>query len=258
MKLRDIIGVLERRAPRSFQEEYDNSGIQTGSPDAEVGRILVSLDVNEAVVDEAVGRGCQLVVSHHPLLFRGLKQVCGTTYQERCVIKAVKADLAIYSAHTSLDNAPGGVNHKIAEIIGLENPVWLSPADGKDAGSGLVGELPAPEKDSDFLTRLKELFRVECLRHSACDGRPVRKVALCGGAGAFLMPDAIAAGADCFICGEFRYHDYFENSGMLLAELGHYQSEQYTKNLLAGLLSEGCPGVEVLAMETDTNPILYL
>lgn len=256
-KLREIIAALERLAPLKLQDEWDNSGLQVGFPDAEISRVLVCLDITEAIVEEAVARKCNLIVSHHPLLFKPLRQVSDTTYQQRCVVRALASGVSIYSAHTSLDNAPGGVNHQIASLLGLQDLRWLSPREGEDAGAGLVGELPQPERDADFLARVKRTFSVQCLRHSAPDGRMVRRVALCGGAGAFLLRDAIRAGADCFLSGEFHYHDYFENGGVLLAELGHYQSEQYTQDLLQAYLQAYCPGVEVVKTGLDTNPICY-
>ena len=257
MKLREIIAALERLAPLRLQEEWDNSGLQVGFPEAEVGRVLVCLDITEAIVVEAIAKGCNMIVSHHPLLFKALRQVSDATYQQRCVVRALSAGISIYSAHTSLDNAPGGVNHKIAELLGLQQLRWLAPMDGEDAGSGLVGELPRPEKDADFLARVKRSFGVQCLRHSALDGREIRRVALCGGAGAFLLGDAVRAGADCFLSGEFHYHDYFENGGVLLAELGHYQSEQFTQDLLQAYLTASCPGLDVIKTAIDTNPIHY-
>ncbi|SKC51640.1 dinuclear metal center protein, YbgI/SA1388 family [Bacteroidales bacterium WCE2004] len=257
MKLREVIAALEHLAPLRLQDEWDNSGLQVGFPESEIDQVLVCLDVTEAIVDEAIAAKCNLIVSHHPLIFKALRQVSDATYQQRCVVKALAAGISIYSAHTSLDNAPGGVNHRIAALLGLEKLRWLSPRDGEDAGSGLVGELPASEPDAAFLARVQRTFGVECLQHSALDGRQVRRVALCGGAGAFLLHDAVCAGADCFISGEFHYHDYFENQGVLLAELGHYQSEQFTQDLLLEYLHKTCPGLSVRKTAINTNPICY-
>lgn len=257
MKLREVIAALEHLAPLRLQDEWDNSGLQVGFPESEIDQVLVCLDVTEAIVDEAIAAKCNLIVSHHPLIFKALRQVSDATYQQRCVVKALAAGISIYSAHTSLDNAPGGVNHRIAALLGLEKLRWLSPRDGEDAGSGLVGELPASEPDAAFLARVQRTFGVECLQHSALDGRQVRRVALCGGAGAFLLHDAVCAGADCFISGEFHYHDYFENQGVLLAELGHYQSEQFTQDLLLEYLHKTCPGLSVRKTAINTNPIRY-
>ena len=257
MKLREVIAALEHLAPLRLQDEWDNSGLQVGFPEAEIDSVLVCLDITEAVVDEAIAAKCNLIVSHHPLIFKALRQVSDATYQQRCVVKALAAGISIYSAHTSLDNAPGGVNHRIAALLGLQKLRWLSPRDGEDAGSGLVGELPASEPDAAFLARVQRTFGVQCLLHSALDGRQVRRVAVCGGAGAFLLHDAVCAGADCFLSGEFHYHDYFENQGVLLAELGHYQSEQFTQDLLLEYLHKTCPGLTVRKTAINTNPICY-
>ena len=243
MKVKHIIAAVEKVAPLRFQDEWDNSGLQVGFLNNEVSKVLVCLDITEAIVNEAEEKGCEMIVSHHPLLFKALKEVSDFTYQQR--------------AHTSLDNAKGGVNHKIAQLIGLENLQWLQPKDGEDAGSGLIGTLPEPERDSGFLCRLKQTFGVECLRHSECNGRQIKTVALCGGAGAFLMRDALRKGADCFITGEFHYHDYFENDGMLLAELGHYQSEKFTVDLLCDLIAAACPETAIINTSLNTNPICY-
>lgn len=257
MKVKDIVNVIERTAPLKIQDEWDNSGLQVGFLGSEVSKVLVCLDVTEAIVEEAAAQGCQMIVSHHPLIFRPLTQVGDTTYQQRCVVRALAGGIAVYSAHTSLDNAPEGVNKRIADSIGLNDLEWLQPKEGLDAGSGVLGLLPEAIPDTEFLKRLKSIFQVECLRHSEPCGKPVQKVALCGGAGSFLMRDAIRKGADCFITGEFHYHDYFENDGMLLAELGHYQSESCTIGLLADILAKGCPGLEIIETSLNTNPTFY-
>lgn len=259
MILKDIISVIEAVAPLRIQDDFDNSGLQVGSPTTEITKILVCLDITEEIVKEAESMGCNLIVSHHPLIFHKIGCVSDCTYQQRCITAAIKKGIAVYSAHTSLDNAPGGVNHKIASVIGLENFTYLADhgRDGYPSGSGLVGELGEPLSDSDFIALLSDKFGVECLLHSECNGRLIRKVALCGGAGAFLLKNAIESKADCFVSGEFHYHDYFENSGILLAELGHYQSEQYTIDLLCDILSKGCTGTDIIKTGISTNPIKY-
>lgn len=252
-KVKDVIKEIEAVAPLCYQDEWDNSGLQVGFLEDEVKGVLVCLDVTEEIVGEAISKNCSMIVSHHPLLFRSLKQVSDSTYQQRCVTKAIKAGIAIYSAHTSLDNAPGGVNYKIAELLTLQNLHWLEPKEPQqNAGSGLIGELPKPLEAEAFLKKLKDTFKVESLRHNAST-KQIRKVALCGGAGAFLMQTALAKGADAFITGEIHYHDYFESDGMLLAELGHFQSEQFTVDLLADIIK--C--VKVIKTAINTNPILY-
>ncbi len=257
MKLKQIISRIEALAPLSAQDGFDNSGLQTGFPEQEIDRVLVCLDVTEEVLREAERKGCGLILSHHPLLFHPLRQVSDSSCQQRCVVAAIKAGIAVYSAHTSLDNSPGGVNHKIAELIGLDDLRWLSPKEGMEAGSGLVGTMRNPLPDGEFLDFLKARFKVAALRHSETCGKTIRRVALCGGAGAFLLADAIREDADCFISGEFHYHDYFENKGVLLAELGHYQSEQYTSELLRDWLHGAFPELQVSVTGTDTNPIRY-
>lgn len=255
IKASDIFAAVEKVSPLSFQEQYDNCGLQLGYYDAKVSKVLVCLDVTEDIITQAEQLGCQLVISHHPLIFRGLKQISDITYQQRCVVRAIRSGICIYSAHTCLDNAPGGVNHKIASLIGLEDLHWLLPAPSGNYGSGLIGKLKESVEDREFARRLQRIFKVDCLRHSELSGRIISRVALCGGAGAFLLPEAVAANADCFISGEFHYHDYFENHGVMLAELGHYQSEQYTCELLRDIVNEAFPELEVIVTDIDTNPI---
>lgn len=257
MKVSDVCRAVEKTAPLHLQDDFDNSGLQAGFPEAPVRKVLTCLDVTEAVVAEARERGCDMIVSHHPLLFHPLRQVSCATYQQRCVVDAICNGIAIYSAHTSLDNAPGGVNHRLASMLGLSGLSWLQPRADGAGGSGVIGSLPAPVRDYEFLSGLKDLFRVECLRHTAPCGKQISKVALCGGSGAFLMRDALRLGADAFITGEMHYHDYFESDGMLLAELGHYQSECCTVGLLRDILAGELPELEVVTTNLNTNATLY-
>ena len=261
MKIKEIVDALERFAPLPLQDGFDNAGMQVGLTDADCAGALLCLDVTEEVLDEAISLGCNLVVSHHPLIFKGIKSLTGDNYVERCVMKAVKHDITIFSAHTNLDNAVNGVNFKMAEKIGLTHVEVLDPrADGwLNAGAGVVGELPEPEAEEAFLRRIKQTFEVGCVKHTALTGRQIRRVALCGGAGAFLMPEAIKKGADAFITGEIKYHDYFGRAEeILLAEIGHYESEQYTKEIFKKIISEQFPEVRVIMTSVNTNPIKYL
>ncbi len=257
MTVKEIMDAIERVAPLRLQEEYDNSGLQVGFLDAEAGRILVCLDVTEGIVEEAAERGCSLIVSHHPLLFHPLSCVSDASWQQRCVVKALSKGIAIYSAHTSLDNARGGVNFRIARKLGLKDLEWLSPMEGEDAGSGLIGELPEPEAANGFIERVRAEFGVPCLKHTPAAGKQVRIIALCGGAGAFLMKEARRKGADCFITGEMHYHDFFDAEGMLLLELGHYRSEQFTVELLKDIIHGAFPQAEVLPTQICTDPVEY-
>ena len=364
MKIKEIVSALERFAPLPLQDGFDNAGLQIGLTDAEATGALLCLDVTEAVLDEAIVSGCNLVISHHPLIFKGYKSITGKDYVERCILKAIKNDIVIYSAHTNLDNAPGGVNYKIAEKIGLTNLrildekanalvklVTFVPAaqaeivrealfaagcgcignydscsynlegegtfrakEGSNpfcgtigelhregevrietilpeykkaeavkavtaahpyeepaydiyplqnswaqAGAGVIGELKEPESELEFLKRIKKTFEVGCLKHNKLSGRLIQKVALCGGAGAFLIPQAIRNRADVFITGEIKYHDYFgRDTDILLAEIGHYESEQYTKEIFYSIIRDLFPNFVVQFSKVNTNPIKYL
>ena len=259
MKIRQVLSALEQFAPLPLQESWDNAGLQVGLTEAEVSGALLCLDVNESIIDEAIAKGCNLIVSHHPLLFRGLKQVCGTDYVQRCVIKAIKNDIVIISMHTNMDNAKNGVNWKIAEKMGLQEVSFLSPLASTEAGSGVIGLLPEPMAADDFVLMVKKRFGVECAQCNELLRRPIRKVAVCGGAGDFLLPDALAKEADAFITGEMHYHQYFDYEQKLqICVIGHYQSEQYTSEVFRDIIQRECPGVRTEIAETNTNPILYI
>ncbi len=257
MKVRDIENTIERHAPLFLQDDFDNAGLQVGLASDEVRAVLVCLDVTEGIINEAVEKGCNLIVSHHPLLFHPLKKVSDFSYQQRCVRLAISQGISIYSAHTNLDNAPGGVNYRIAEKIGLEQLDWLEKKQGQDAGSGLIGVLPQPSRAEEFLSKLKDIFNVRALTYNEVEAdKMISKVALCGGAGSFLIPAALQRGADCFITGEVHYHQFFESEGMLIAALGHYESEQYTIDLLAEMISDAFADLRVEKTSQNTNPIL--
>ena len=361
--LRHLTAHLETLAPLAYQEEYDNSGLIVGNPDQAVTGVLVSLDTTEAVVDEAIARNCNVIVSHHPIVFRGLKRFTGRTYVERTVIKAIKHDIAIYAAHTNLDHVTGGVNTKIAEKLGLQHSQILAPktqtltklaffvpiadtdrvlnalfiagagrignyehvsfrAEGVGAftptaganpaigqvdraetvtehraevilpshlesrivaalkqahpyeevaydlyslknanaavGAGMIGTLPKPLAETDWLAYLKQNMALTVIRHTPLRGRAVQRVAVCGGAGGFLLNDAIRAGADAFVTADYKYHEFFDADGrIVICDIGHYESEAFTKDLLHDLLVAHFPALPVLLCETDTNPVAY-
>ncbi|MEG1006638.1 MAG: Nif3-like dinuclear metal center hexameric protein [Bacteroides sp.] len=364
MKIKEIVSALERFAPLPLQDGFDNAGLQIGLTEAEATGALLCLDVTEPVIDEAIAHGCNLIISHHPLIFKGYKSITGKDYVERCILKAIRNDIVIYSAHTNLDNAAGGVNFKIAEKIGLKNVQILEPKENSllklvtfvpsaqadtvrkalfnagcgtignydscsyntkgegtfragegtnpfcgsigelhheeevrietivpafrkaeatravlaahpyeepafdlyplqntwaQVGSGVVGELDSCESELEFLKRIKKTFEVGCLKHNKLSGREIKKVALCGGAGSFLLPQAIRSGADVFITGEIKYHDYFgHEEEILMAEIGHYESEQYTKEIFYSIIREVCPNLVLQQSKVNTNPIKYL
>ena len=261
MKIKEVLSALEQFAPLPLQESWDNAGLQVGLTEAEVSGALLCLDVTEKVIDEAVSKGCNLVVSHHPLLFRGLKTISDLTDVQRTVRKAILQDVCVVSMHTNLDNARGGVNFKIAEKLGLQNVEFFAARKVGDVecGSGVVGEFDVPTEARDFVQRVKKAFGVECALCNELLHRPIQRVAICGGAGDFLLDQAVALGADAFITGEMHYHQYFGYEQKIqICVIGHYQSEQFTTEVFRDIIERACPGVKTCITETITNPILYL
>ena len=364
MLIRDMLDCLEAAAPLAYQESYDNAGLLTGNPDWEISGVLTTLDATEAVIDEALEKKCNLVIAHHPILFRGLKKLSGNDYVTRALVKALKNDVAIYAAHTNLDNVRGGVNDMIAEKLGLVNRQILSPLKGslkklytftpeKDAekvkqalfdagagemgrysetsfntpgsgtfrpgegarpyvgeqgirhtepeiktevifpghleagivrallaahpyeevaydivsldnrnpqaGSGLVGMLEHPMEEIAFLKLLKTRMQTGCIRHTPLLQKPVRRVAVCGGAGSFLLTAAIRAQADCFVSADFKYHEFFDaDNQIVIADIGHFESEQFTPDIFCRLIREKFCNFAPLKSSIRTNPINYL
>ena len=260
MKIKQVLSALEQFAPLPLQESWDNAGLQLGLTEAEVSGALLCLDVNEQIIDEAMRRGCNLVVSHHPLLFRGLKQICGQNDVQRTVVKAIKNDVCVVSMHTNMDNAPGGVNWKIAERLGLTDVRFFAAKQVGDVacGSGVVGDLPHEMAASDFIAHVKRQLEAQSAMCNELLQRPVRRVAICGGAGDFLLDEAIGEGADAFITGEMHYHQYFGHEQQLqICVVGHYESEHFTTEVFRDIIEKACPGVKCCIAETNTNPIHY-
>jgi dinuclear metal center YbgI/SA1388 family protein len=363
MKVQDITSFLETLAPSVLQEDYDNAGLIIGAPSMECTGILVSLDATPEVIREAINKKCNLVVAHHPIVFRGLKKINGKNYVEEAVMTAIKNDIAVYAIHTNLDNVIHGVNGKIADLLGLVNRRVLAPGSGQlkklavfvpvahrdklmdalfaagaghigrysecsfsvegtgtflagegtdpfvgekgkrhaeaehrlevifpswlqskvlsamrsahpyeeiaydvysidnqysETGSGLLGDLPVPVSETDMLRKLSETFRVPVIRHTALIGKKISKIALCGGAGSFLTSAALAAGADMFITADIKYHEFFDAEGRLvLTDIGHFESEQFTTDLLIDQLSRNFPNFAVLKTGVQTNPVMY-
>ncbi len=364
MKLKEITNYLETIAPLSLQESYDNAGLITGSPNMEVTAALLTLDTTEAVVDEAIEKGANLIISHHPIIFKGLKKITGKNFVERTIIKAIKNDIAIYASHTNFDNAQHGLNSILCKKLGLTNCkpleemsgilkklVTFSPTKNADeirealfnagaghignysncsyntegigtfkasknsnpyigkigekhfedetrietvfpsflqgeilkalykthpyeepaydiynienkyqlAGAGKIGELENEENEIDFLHKIKLIFNVSSIKYTKLKGKKIKRVAICGGSGSFLLRNAISKGADIFISGDFKYHDFFEaDNQIVIADIGHYETEVYTKELFYRILKEKFNNFACFFSETSTNPIKYL
>lgn len=361
--INEVIQELEKLAPLAYQESYDNAGLLIGSGQTEVSGVLFTLDVTEKVVEEAIEKKCNLIVAHHPIIFKGLKKLNGNNYVERTVIKAIKNEIAIYAIHTNLDHVEKGVNWKIAQRLGLENVRVLAPkknlltklaffvpvkdtelvlealfaagagkigqyencsfrAEGtgtflpgelahpvigssgkreeveehrvelmfpshmqskilsvlrqahpyeevayyltplenenQEVGAGAVGEFPDTIDPDAFLKLLKEKMQLTVFKHTAATGSTIKRVAVCGGAGSFLLPDAIRAKADVFITSDYKYHEYFDaENKIMICDIGHYESEVFTKDLLYNYLSGKFSNFALCLSEVNTNPVQY-
>jgi dinuclear metal center YbgI/SA1388 family protein len=359
-----ICSAFESYAPLNLQEEYDNSGLLIGEKDMECSGVMFCLDVTEEVIQKAVQDRCNLIVAHHPLIFRGLKKISGLTSQGRILISAIRENIAIYACHTNIDNVLNGVNGRIADKLELEKRSVLLPKSGtlkklvvfapeshteavesslfgagagnvgeysacsfvsegrgsflpsenanpfvgekgkrhvekenkievifptwnqnrvleamrtshpyeevafevfqlennnQAYGSGLIGYLKEPLDEQVILSRLREIFNVPVIRHSPLTNRKISKIAICGGAGAFLIGEAKRQGAELFITADLKYHDFFEAENQLvLADIGHFESEQYTVELFMDIFREKFPTFAHLKNHISTNPVNYL
>ena len=364
MNVSNITKLIEEIAPLTLQEDYDNAGLLVGDETMEVTGALLCIDITKEVIDEAINKNCNLIISHHPLIFTGLKKLTGQNETQRCVIKAIKHNIAIYAAHTNLDNILNGVNGKIAEKLNLKNIQILRPTSGlllklitfvpvhsaenvrnalfeagagsignydecsyntdgfgtfrpneranpfvgnrlkrhheseirievilpkyiknnvlkallashpyeepaydfyllendwKSTGAGLIGELETEIEEMDFLNQLKQVFHLNSIRYTALSGNKIKKVAVCGGAGSQFLTDAIAANSDVFISADFKYHEFFDaKNQILIADIGHFESEQFTKDVFYEIITKKIPTFAVRISEVNTNPIKYL
>lgn len=256
MRARDIFDIIESVAPLSQQEEWDNSGLQIGSNEAEVSSVLLCTDITEAVLNEAVAKGCQLVLSHHPLLFHGLKTIQGNTVSERCAIFAIQNDLVLYSSHTAMDVFLHGVSGRMAEKIGIQEYEILSPTQAA-AGLGVVGNLEKPMLFQDLLGLIKAVFHTPVIRYTSPKQPTIQRIALCGGGGSEFMEAAVAQKADVFISADFKYHEFLAADGRLIVmDIGHFESEQFTKEIFRDLLAKGAPMLSLFFAQADQSPIL--
>lgn len=261
LKIKDVCQAIEAFAPLNLQESYDNAGLQVGNPDNTVSAVLLCLDVTEETIKEAKARSCNLIVSHHPLIFKGLKNLTGADQTQRIVIEALREGIAIYSAHTNLDSTVEGVSYEMAHQLNLKNLEVLVPSERNDQiGLGIIGYCENPVPQIEFLRKVKEAFAVKALRYSAqTQHLVVRKVALCGGSGASFLPRALACKADAYLSGDFKYHDYTTYGlDILIADIGHHESELCSRRILSRIIRESFPDCVIYFAESETNPIKIL
>lgn len=260
MKIRDIAAAIEEFAPLGLQESYDNAGLVVGRADTEVHKLLLAVDVTEEVIEEAVAEGCDLIVTHHPVIFHPLKRLNSASYTERCVEQAIRHGIALYAAHTNLDSAPEGMSWRVGHMLSLGAMRVLKPsAAGGGAGFGVVGELSQAQPSRGFMRQVMERFGVGALRHGdvVCD--EVRRVAVCTGAGGSLIDEALAAGADIYLTSDLRYNDFMRHEGrMILADMGHFESEYCAIDILFDILSKKLPIFAIRKSVRSRNPVNYM
>ena len=258
MKLKEIINLIEKWAPLELAEDFDNVGLILGDENVEVKKALITLDTLENVVDEAVENKCDLIISFHPIIFDGLKKITNKTYVKRVISKSIKNNINIYAIHTNLDNHPKGVNFQISKYLNLNNPKILIPKIDCNGGMGMIGELQKSVPEKEFLNYVKGIMKTSLIKHSTFLNKKIKKVAVLGGSGSFAIEEAIKAGADCFITADLKYHDYFRaENKILLLDIGHYESEQYTKELILNFLRKKIPKFACVISKSNTNPVNY-
>jgi dinuclear metal center YbgI/SA1388 family protein len=265
MKVIQLIELFQTIAPFELQESYDNSGLLTGQVDLEISGIMVCLDMTEDVIDEAISKKCNLIIGHHPIIFQGLKRINGNNYVERVIIKAIKNDLALFAIHTNLDNVLyQGVNQRIAQQLDLSEVQILIPRSNIPegfsglVGTGCVGNLPSPMKLNECLLYLKQKMQTNCIRYAGSDQKTIRKIAICGGSGSSFLKAAIQHQADLYLSADFKYHEFFEaDDKIIIADIGHYESEQFTIDLIIEIIQNNFPNFAVLKTSKITNPIKY-
>lgn len=256
VSINQIISAIEELAPRTLQEEWDNSGLLVSSDTAQCTGVMLCLDVTPYVVTQAKERGCNLIIAHHPLIFKGIKTVNSTTPQGHALIDAIKNDIAVYCAHTSLDNAPApwGVSCEMARMLGAEILRPLS-----DSGTGVLALLPHPVDAIGFARGCRDSFSASGLRHSPYPDTGIQKLALGSGACGFLIPEAIAAGADAIVTSDVRYHDFLDYSDRIfIIDLTHFDTEKCTKHIFKRIISQKIPNFANVFCASETNPIDYL
>ncbi|MDR0728831.1 MAG: Nif3-like dinuclear metal center hexameric protein [Prevotellaceae bacterium] len=254
-----IAAIIEELAPLHYQEPYDNAGFCVGNPHTEITAALLCVDVTDAVLREAIETGANLIISHHPVIFKGLKHLTGQTCVERIVTQAIKHDLVLYAAHTNIDSVRGGVSEGMCQRLGLRHTKILAPREaGADTGFGMAGELPQPLSPADFLQTVKTTFGTPVLRYSQPPAGTITRVAVCGGSGAFLIPAAATDGVQAFISADFKYHDFFDaDNHLMIIDVGHYESEQEVIHIFYRCLTKKMPTFAIQMTKNNTNAINY-
>ena len=260
MKISQITEVIERFAPLGWQESYDNAGLIVGRPDDEVHKALLAVDVTEEVLDEAEAEGCDIVLTHHPIIFHALKRFNSADPVQRCVERAIRSRIALYACHTNLDSAPEGMSWRLAEILGVGNLGVLQPSEaGEGVGFGVVGELSESVDTVKFMQFIRRKLGVKVVRYSDTATSAVRRVAVCTGAGASLIGEARRAGADIYITADLKYNDFMTPDKVLtVADIGHFESEYCAIELLFDILSKNLCTFAVRKSERSRNPVNYL
>ncbi len=257
MKVKEIISVIEEFAPLSIQEGWDNSGLCVGSPEDEVTSVLLGLDCTPELVDEAAACGADMIVTHHPLIFKGIKRISPEDQTGSAVIKAVRAGISIYAAHTSADKVIAGVSGAMASRLGLKN-VRILDEDGEGTGLGVVGDLETPLTSEEAVALVKEKFNLKALRTSRPIEGKIDRVAMCGGSGGSLIAAAQAAGASLYLSGDISYHNFFTGPDFMVMDIGHYESEIEIVDILFSLIKKKFPTFAVrITQNVNSNPIYY-
>ena len=257
MKVKDIIRIIEDFAPLSIQEGWDNSGLCIGSPEDVVSSVLLGLDCTPELVDEAIACGADMIVTHHPLIFSGLKKISPDNPVGEAVMKAIKAGISIYSAHTSADKVIAGVSGAMAARLGLED-VKILDEDGEGTGLGVVGNLPEPLSAEEAVKLVKKSFGLKAMRTSRPVDGKISRIAMCGGSGGSLIGAAMKSGAQLYISGDISYHNFFTREGFMIMDIGHYESEIEIVDILFSLLKKNFPTFAVrITQNIYSNPIFY-
>ena len=256
-KVKDVTRVVEEFAPLAIQEKWDNSGLCIGSPDAPVNSVLFGLDCTPELVDEAIECGADMIITHHPLIFSGLKKISPDDMVGEAVFKAIKAGISIYAAHTNADKVIAGVSGAMAAKLGLENVAVLAD-EGEGTGLGVVGDLPRPMSADEVIALVKERFALTTLKTSKPLDGMIERVAMCGGSGGSLISAAKASGAQLYLSGDISYHNFFTPEGFMLMDIGHYESEIEIVDILFSLVKKNFPTFAVrITQNMHSNPIYY-